>query len=508
MARKPRVLVVDDDRDLGEMIKRMLAQDGIDTHFSDNPLKASRLLRQEHYDILLTDMNMPFISGIELIMWAKKYAPRTQSIMMTAMPIEAIKPMADQAGVMDVFCKPLNMTDVRQQLLERIKTGLSGKVSQVSLGHLLQIMLMDKVSRKILIQDKSSESIGVLLLFNGELVHASMMVKEAEDVTVLAGDVAFYALLKIKNGAFTEQSYDDSLPHNIEVPFQSLIMEAAKQTDENEIQDLQVENPYLQNMDKIRRIMVVDDDMIIRILLNKSLTQQGYEVIEMPSAVDAVAYLETYLHTDKMALPLDLIITDVSMPGMSGVEFLLWLKEHHFPVPVIMMTAFHSKEVEQTARQNKVLRYLNKPVKLKELEILLGEIGNTGLEGYVDNINVFDFIQLALMSGERNRIQVNDEESGLSGFLYLNHGDILHAEYQNQIGEDAFYALISIGKGTFFEREWQAPPAQSLKDTPVHKLLIGATRLLDEKNAFWPGSESMLEAIEQKVDQGVQKLPD
>ncbi len=506
MARKARVLVVDDDRDLGEMLKRMLAQDGIDTVFSDNPLKASRLLRQEHYDILLTDMNMPFISGIELIMWAKKYAPRTQSIMMTAMPVEAIKPMADQAGVMEVFRKPLNLIDVRQQLSERIKTGLSGKVRQVDLGHLLQVMLMDKVNRKVLIQDKTTGSTGVLLLFNGELVHASITEKGA-DTPLLNGDAAFYALLKIKNGAFTEQTYDALLPHNIETPFQSLIMESAKQSDENSEQELQVDNPYLKNIDKIRRIMVVDDDMIIRILLNKSLTQQGYEVIEMASAVDAVAYLENHKNTDE-PLPLDLIITDVSMPGMSGVEFLFWLKEHRIPLPVIMMTAFHSKEIEQTARQNKVLRYLTKPIKLKQVEILLGEIGNTGLEGYVDNINVFDFIQLSLMSGERNRIQVKDQENGQSGFLYLSHGDILHAEYQNQTGEEAFYALISIGKGMFFEREWQTPPAQSLKDTPVHKLLIGATRLLDQQNAFWPGSESMLEAIEQKVDTGVSQLPE
>jgi CheY-like chemotaxis protein len=506
MARKARVLVVDDDRDLGEMLKRMLAQDGIDTQFSDNPLKASRLLRQEHYDVLLTDMNMPFVSGIELIMWAKKHAPRTQSIMMTAMPIEAIKPMADQAGVLDIFRKPLNLIDVRQQLAERIKTGLSGKVRQVNLGHLLQIMLMDKVNRKIFIQDKSTGNTGTLLLFGGDLVHASITAKDA-DTPMAEGDAAFYALLKIKNGAFTEQTYNPLLPHNVQTPFQSLMMEAAKQTDENDDQELQVENPYLQNIDKIRRIMVVDDDMIIRILLNKSLTQQGYEVIDMPSAVDAVDYLEAYKNSDE-ALPLDLIITDVSMPGMSGIEFLLWLKEHRFSLPVIMMTAFHSKEVEQTARQNKVLRYLNKPVKLKELEILLGEVGNTGLEGYVDNINIFDFIQLSLMSGERNRIQVKDQENGQSGFLYLNQGDILHAEYQGQTGEAAFYALISIGKGMFFEREWQTPPVQSLQDTPVHKLLIGATRLLDRQNAFWPGSESMLEAIEQKVDTGISQLPE
>lgn len=502
MSRKPRLLVVDDDRKLGEMLRRMLAQDGIETHFSDNPLKASRLLRQEHYDILIADMNMPYISGIELIMWAKKHAPRTQSIMMSAMPLEAIKPMADQAGVMDIFSKPLDLLEIRKQLAERIQTGLSGKVKQVKLGHLLQILLMDKVNRKISIRDKSNGNTGTLLLHNGELVHATLR-NEASNQDISTGDEAFYQILDIKNGTFTEQSYDGTLVHNVETPFQSLMMEAAKQLDENQEQNLEVENPYLQNIDKIRRIMVVDDDMIIRILINKSLTQQGYEVIDMDSAIKAVEYIK-----DEGSESLDLIMTDVSMPGMSGIEFLLWLKEQEIKLPVIMMTAFHSKEIEQTARQNKVLRYLNKPVKLKELEILLGEIGNSGFEGYVDNINVFDFIQLALMSGERNKIQVKDQESGQSGYLYLNHGSIIHAEYQDKVGEDAFYALITIGKGNFFEREWDTPAQASLQSTPVHKLLIGATRLLDKQNAFWPGSEAMLEAIEKKVDSGISQLPD
>lgn len=501
MARNPRILLVDDNKELGEMLRPLLAQDKIDTHFCDNPLKASRLLRQEHYDVLIADMNMPYISGIELIMWAKKHAPRTQSIMITAMPVEAIRPMADQAGIADIFSKPLNLEDLRHQLKERIQTGLSGKVNQVNLGHLLQVLLMDKVSRKISIHDKNSGDTGELLLHNGELVHASLYSANQEIVT--QGDEAFYQILNIQNGAFTEQTADMDLAYNVTTPFQGLMMEAAKQMDEGVDQELEINNPYLTNIDKIHRIMVVDDDLIIRMLLNKSLTQQGYEIIEMPSAVDAVAYIES-----QNPLNLDLIITDVSMPGMSGVEFLLWLKEQRIQAPVVMMTAFHSKEIEQTARKNKVLRYLNKPIKLKELEILLGEVGNTGFEGHVENISVFDFIQLSLMSGERNKVQVKNQETGQVGYLYLNHGDILHASYQDLVGEAAFYAMIQIGKGTFSEQAWQEPDVQSLNDTPIHKLLIGATRLLDQQNAFWPGSESMLQAIEHKVETGISQLED
>ncbi len=499
MSRKPRILLVDDDHDLGSMVKRMFSQDGIETYYSDNPLKAARLLLQEHYDILMTDMNMPNISGIELILWAKKHAPRTQSIMMTAMPVEAIQAMADQAGVLEIFRKPLDLLEVRQRLTERIQTGLSGRMRQVSLENLLQVLLMDKINREILIEDKTTGHEGQLSLYQGELIHAALFDMEEEEL-LAEGEEAFYKILKIKNGSFTEKAFNGDLIRNVQTPFQGMVMEAAKQMDEGDIKTLDVSNEYLNNIDKIRRIMLVDDDMIIRVLLQKSLSQQGYEVIEMVSAVEAVKYIESTPDHK-----LDLIITDVSMPGMSGVEFLLWLKEQQIPVPVIMMTAFHSEEIEQTAKQNKVLRYLNKPIQLKELELLLGEIGNSGFEGYVDNINVFDFIQLALMSGERKKIQVKDQDTGEAGHLYLDQGSFLHAEFQHILGEEAFYKMVTMGKGLFYEKEWTDPPIPSLQSMPAHKLLIGATRLMDEKNAFWPGSESMIAEIEKKVDSGLEE---
>lgn len=82
----------------------------------------------------------------------------------------------------------------------------------------------------------------------------------------------------------------------------------------------------------MKTILVVDDDEAIRILLKEELTEEGYRVITASNARDALKMVEQE--------PLDLVILDIRMPGMDGLEALpriLGMKEG---VPVILNTAY------------------------------------------------------------------------------------------------------------------------------------------------------------------------
>ncbi|AEB09440.1 response regulator [Desulfobacca acetoxidans] len=82
----------------------------------------------------------------------------------------------------------------------------------------------------------------------------------------------------------------------------------------------------------MKRILVVDDEEPIRSYLKEELTEAGYEVLVAASAPEALKIIE---HQD-----LNLVILDIRMPGMTGVEALpriLGLKEH---LPVILNTAY------------------------------------------------------------------------------------------------------------------------------------------------------------------------
>jgi len=82
----------------------------------------------------------------------------------------------------------------------------------------------------------------------------------------------------------------------------------------------------------MKTILVVDDDEAIRTLLEEELVEEGYQVISANNARDALKIVETE--------PLDLVILDIRMPGMDGLEALpriLGLKEG---LPVILNTAY------------------------------------------------------------------------------------------------------------------------------------------------------------------------
>ncbi len=82
---------------------------------------------------------------------------------------------------------------------------------------------------------------------------------------------------------------------------------------------------------KKKRILVVDDDKPIRILLAAALTPHGYEVDIAGNGVKAISCIENG--------PYDLIITDYMMPEMDGIELTRWTKEKYPSIPILILTA-------------------------------------------------------------------------------------------------------------------------------------------------------------------------
>ena len=110
-------------------------------------------------------------------------------------------------------------------------------------------------------------------------------------------------------------------------------------------------------------IMVVDDEPFIRDVMNDFLCIHGHNVTMFGSGEDAVSEIE---HVNP-----DMILLDVWMPGMSGLETLEKIRETKDQVGVIMLSAFGDDETMQDAMKMGANFYLQKPVEFKKLlEIL------------------------------------------------------------------------------------------------------------------------------------------
>jgi two-component system chemotaxis response regulator CheY len=116
--------------------------------------------------------------------------------------------------------------------------------------------------------------------------------------------------------------------------------------------------------EKMKRILLADDDLLYRKIITDVLEEEGYEVVAVSSG--NMAYIQ--LQTEDF----DLVILDAHMPEITGLEILGFLnKDAEFSgkerIPVIMITGDYLDKIEKEARKNKVSGFILKPFEAEDL---------------------------------------------------------------------------------------------------------------------------------------------
>lgn len=107
------------------------------------------------------------------------------------------------------------------------------------------------------------------------------------------------------------------------------------------------------------RLLVVDDAPDTRDLLERNLSARGYRVFTAPGVAEAVRLLES--------TPVDLVITDLKMPGASGLDLIRHVRENFKNVEIMVITGYPSIEGAVTAVKSGAEDYLSKPFTQEEL---------------------------------------------------------------------------------------------------------------------------------------------
>jgi len=110
-----------------------------------------------------------------------------------------------------------------------------------------------------------------------------------------------------------------------------------------------------------KKILIVDDSRVTRSMAMFSLRVDGFELFEAEDPRQALDLAARHAF--------DMIITDLRMPEIDGVELARQLrrKEHYREVPIILVTGFEGSDTRQLALQAGVSSFLNKPFKPKQL---------------------------------------------------------------------------------------------------------------------------------------------
>lgn len=114
------------------------------------------------------------------------------------------------------------------------------------------------------------------------------------------------------------------------------------------------------------RILVAEDDGEMRRLLVSALARDGYDVLPAPNGIELLADLAASLLDPEERRP-DLIITDVRMPGVSGLDILAGLRADGWRMPVILITAFGDPALHAEVATFPGAELIDKPFDMDDL---------------------------------------------------------------------------------------------------------------------------------------------
>jgi DNA-binding NtrC family response regulator len=134
----------------------------------------------------------------------------------------------------------------------------------------------------------------------------------------------------------------------------------------------QVAEPAPADGQRAPRVLLAEDDDDLRWALSDLLKSEGYDVVAVPDGRVFLEQLGSAVLLGQAALPADVIVTDVRMPGLTGMQILERIRERGWSIPVVVISAYADREVRAQAERLGA-SFLHKPLDFGALQRIIAE---------------------------------------------------------------------------------------------------------------------------------------
>jgi CheY-like chemotaxis protein len=233
------------------------------------------------------------------------------------------------------------------------------------------------------------------------------------------------------------------------------------------------------DMSDEQKVLVVDDMESISWAISQALSRGGEHYVKTAlSGEEALEIMENE--------SFDLVLTDIRMQGMTGIELLAKVKTQYPDTGVVVMTAYGSQEAKREASQRGSLHYLDKPFEMDELQTVVHDAlqrvkadriasAEEGFSGQISNLSLVDMVQLHCMA--RNSVTLEVRSTTNQGNIGFIDGEITFAETADGMtGEDAFVGMLGWTGGDF-ETVERKPDTENI-DVSWEALLLEASDVI------------------------------
>jgi CheY-like chemotaxis protein len=219
-------------------------------------------------------------------------------------------------------------------------------------------------------------------------------------------------------------------------------------------------------------VLAVDDEKSFTASLAVGLRtyDSTLHVVTADNGLEAVQVLESQ--------PVDLVLTDVRMPQMDGFELLAHMSRRFPSLPVLVMTAFGTPEIERQLAGLGVNQYIEKPVDLEALAARIMSVLANGASGNVRGITLPTFVQMIEI--EKKTCTVTVTAAGRMGRLYFDRGVLLDAMTETARGEEAALEILT-WNGAAMQIQGDCRATERVISVDLENLLIESCRREDER---------------------------
>jgi len=394
-----KILVVDDEANICQNVKKILSKKNYEVTTALNADEAMAKLAKDSFALLISDIVMPGKNGLELLKMAKAQWPLTKAMIMTAYATTDTAMKSIRLGALDYIPKPFTPEELRT----KVGQALSGKLAEVQTSaaekELIDVIDLDAPFEAKEVEKATDENY-VKMLGRSDMPVVEVKVPSALPNYCAVGSMVCDIFKKLgatckagtKSGECPQLKAKKTKPAAApaadqgrwiapDLPFDEKELAAAAGPDY--VKHLYMEDRVMMPYEELRqsaagrlrapaaahaglqpavdrtRVLVIDDEVAVNNNIRKILVKKDYAIEQATSKAEAL---------DKMrAGAYALVILDLKMPGVKGLELLAAAREFQPAAKVIIVTGFASIETAVEGARMGAVGYVPKPFTPAEL---------------------------------------------------------------------------------------------------------------------------------------------
>jgi DNA-binding NtrC family response regulator len=351
-----RLLIIDDNISVIATLAPLFEDFGYNVTIIDDGHRAIELAKQSFYDLVIIDINMPGINGVETFKAIKEISPATIAIMMTAGASKHLIEQAMDEGAFGIVYKPFRMNEI---------IDMVGKAIERTVVLIVDDQIEGMKPLKYLLEEKGYR---VIMAYNGP--------KAVEIINHGRADIALVDIRMPEMDGFTVAQKIREID-----PDTGIIMMTAH-NDENTNKELEsspftclykpmdikrlieaVEKVSMERLEKAPKpyILIVEDNAAIGQMVSIALQRVGFETFAVQKGQVALEEIRKKVF--------HVAIIDYKLPDMTGMDVVKGIKNVSAHTKIIMMTAHAKLDMAIEAIKEHIFDFLVKPVELDDLLI-------------------------------------------------------------------------------------------------------------------------------------------